>query len=106
MFVVALNSRSSFLTNKRWWLWVPAQGRDDTGVLALSPEPCPAIEPGEIVIIVLRRLRAHDGIADAGVFACGVIDVLADQAGLQLHPRGAGKALRAVFFQRRGVVIR
>ena len=47
----------------------------------LTPQPRPAVEPGEIVIIIFRRFRAHDGVADAGVFAGGVIDVLADGAG-------------------------
>ncbi len=34
-----------------------------------------------------------------------MIDVLADGAGQQLHPRGARKALRAVALQRHGIII-
>ena len=71
----------------------------------LTPQPRPAVEPGEIVIIIFRRFRAHDGVADAGVFAGGVIDVLADGAGQQLHPRGAREALRAVLLQRGSVIV-
>jgi len=49
--------------------------------LCLTPQPRSAIEPGEIAIIIFRRLRAHDRITEAGVLACGMIDVLADGAG-------------------------
>jgi hypothetical protein len=69
---------TTFAQHEQLWLWVPAQGRDDA--VPLSPQPRPAIEPGEIAVIILGTLRAHDGVADAGVFACGVIDVLADGA--------------------------
>ena len=79
-------------------LWVPAQGRDDDSIQL--PQPRAAIQPGQIAILILRRLRAHDGVADAGVLAGGVIDVLADGARQQLHPRGARKALRAIVLQR------
>ena len=36
---------------------------------SLAPQPRSAIEPGEIVVVILRGFRAHDGVADAGVFA-------------------------------------
>ena len=36
---------------------------------SLDPQPRSAIEPGEIVVVILRRFRAHDGVADAGVVA-------------------------------------
>ena len=66
----------------------------------LTAESRPAIEPRQIVVIILRRFRGHDGVAETGVFAGGVIDVLANQAGLQLDARGAREALRAVTWQR------
>src|SRR5712691_4125840 len=44
-------------------------------------QPRPAIEPRQIAVVILRRLRAHDGVAEAGVFARGVVDVLTDGAG-------------------------
>jgi hypothetical protein len=40
-----------------------------TQYLGLPRQSRPAIEPGEIAIVILRRLGAHDGVADAGVFA-------------------------------------
>src|ERR1700674_4696872 len=49
--------------------------------LCLTPQPRSAIEPGEIAIIIFRRLRVHDRITEAGVLSCGMIDVLADGAG-------------------------
>ena len=52
-----------------------------TQYLDLPRQSRPAIEPGEIAVVILRRFRAHDGVADAGVFARGMIDVLADGAG-------------------------
>src|SRR5882762_3575738 len=76
-----------------------------TREFCLVPQPRPAIEPRQIAVIILRILRAHDGVAEAGVFAGGVIDVLADGAGHQLHPRGAGKTLLAVVLQRGRVIV-
>src|SRR5712691_7327364 len=52
--------------------------------LALSAQPRAAIQPRQIAVIILRRLRAHDGVAEAGVLACGMIDVFADRARQQL----------------------
>ena len=71
----------------------------------LTPQPRPAIQPRKRVVPFLRRLRAHDGVAQPGVLAVGMIDVLADRARHHLHPRGAGKALRPVGLQRRGKII-
>src|SRR5262249_31801310 len=64
-----------------------------------------AIEPREVAIPFFRRLRAHDGVAQAGLLACGMIDVLADRARHELDPRGAWKALRAIALQRRRLVV-
>ena len=68
--------------------------------------PVPPYSHSQIVVIILRRLRAHDGVAEAGVFAVGMVDVLADGAGLQLDARGALEALRQVVLQRGGVIVR
>ena len=38
-------------------------------VFCLSRQPRPAIQPRQIVVPLLRRLRAHDGVAEAGVLA-------------------------------------
>ena len=72
--------------------------------IAASAQSRAAIEPGEVAEIVLRCLGTHDGVAEAGVFAGGVIDVLADGAGEQLHPGSAWKALGAIGFERGYVV--
>ena len=68
-------------------------------------QPRSTVEPGEIAIIVFRCLRAHDGVAYARVFARGVIDVLADGAGQQLHARGARKALQTITIERACVIV-
>jgi hypothetical protein len=47
---------------------------------ALPPQPRPAINPREIAVPLLLRFRAHDGVAEVGVLAGGMIDVLADRA--------------------------
>ena len=72
---------------------------------ASATQPRPAIEPREIAAPLLLRLRAHDGVAQAGVLAVGMIDVLADRARQHLHSCGARKALRAIGFERRRVII-
>src|SRR5690348_6687027 len=64
-----------------------------------------AINPGEIAVPLLLRFRAHDGVAQPGALAGGVIDVLADRAGEQLHPRSVRKALLAIGLQRYRVIV-
>jgi hypothetical protein len=44
----------------------------------LRSKPAAAIEPGEVAVNVLRRLRTHDRVSHLSVGASGVIDVLAD----------------------------
>src|SRR5690348_9411150 len=77
-------------------------------LLAMTAElaqPRPAIEPREIAVPFLLRLGAHDGVAEAGVVAGGVIDVLADGAGQKLHAGGARKALGAIGCKRSRVIL-
>jgi hypothetical protein len=47
----------------------------------LPREPRPAIQPRQVAIIIFRRFRAHDGVAQPGMFAGRMVDVLADGAG-------------------------
>src|SRR4029077_616933 len=72
--------------------------------VALTSQSRSAVEPGKILVPVLRRFCAHDGVAKAGVFAGGMIDVLADRAREQLHASGARKTLLAIVFQRGRVI--
>src|SRR6266852_2775282 len=72
---------------------------------SLPREPRAAIQPRQIAVIILRRLRAHDGVTEAGVLAGRMIDVFADRPRQQLHARGARETLRAVALQRGRVII-
>src|SRR5712664_4554271 len=43
--------------------------RFDSAASPLPRQARPAIEPRQIAVVILRRLRAHDGVTEAGVFA-------------------------------------
>src|SRR6266700_5705052 len=100
----ALDGRSSLLPSAHLWLWVPACA--GTTRLYVAAQPRAAIEPGEIAVVILRGLRAHDGVAQPCVLAGGVVDVLADRARHQLHARGARKAVHPVTLQRGRAIVR